>query len=210
MKRKSEEKRVAILKAAFAAVAEHGYFETTIDDIARRAHVAKGTVYLYFKDKPDIYIGLVEWVLAQAEEIIHTIAGRPISPQRKLAQVFTTWSDTIIARPAVLSLLAHENVSLTSPVMRRFKRIIVPRLQALVADIAGIIRAGSACGQFRRVDPMAAAQLFFAAFRSAIIGASRGGQLPELSRTMQELFFRGLLADSGRGPSPKKTRSIDE
>ncbi|MEO0079346.1 MAG: hypothetical protein ABIK44_01535, partial [candidate division WOR-3 bacterium] len=148
-------------------------------------------------------IGLVEWVLTRAQEIVNDICRRPLSPRDRLTQVFTTWSETLISRPAVLALLSPENISLTTEVMKRFRRRLFPRIQELVTDIAGIIREGCECGQFRKVDPKAAAQLFFAAFRSAMIGTLSGGRLPELSRTMQELFFCGLLADSGQRPRTK-------
>lgn len=82
MKTKPEAKRLAILQAAFAVVTEKGYFETKVDDVARRAGVAKGTVYLYFKDKPAIYIGLVDWLLEQALAITAEVTARPISPSR--------------------------------------------------------------------------------------------------------------------------------
>ena len=110
MKTKSEEKRLAILKAAFAVVTEKGYFETKVDDVAHRAGVAKGTVYLYFKDKPAIYIGLVDWLLEQALAITAEVTARPISPQRKLEELFTTWASGVMSNPGVMALLSMENI----------------------------------------------------------------------------------------------------
>lgn len=49
--RKSE-----LLAAARVVFSKKGFHEATIDDIAREAGVAKGTVYLYFKSKQDIYL----------------------------------------------------------------------------------------------------------------------------------------------------------
>jgi AcrR family transcriptional regulator len=68
-------KRQQILKAATALFIHHGYRKTSISDVAARAQVAKGTVYLYFKNKPEIlvhaiaeekrqYIGLLKPILA--------------------------------------------------------------------------------------------------------------------------------------------------
>ena len=48
-------KRDAILDAARTLFAKHGYEETTIADIARAAGVAVGTVYLYFRNKHEVY-----------------------------------------------------------------------------------------------------------------------------------------------------------
>ena len=87
MKDNHDAKREAIIEAAFEVVAAKGYFETKVEDIAQRAGVAKGTVYLHFKDKPDIYIGLVEWLFEQAVATIREVDARPLSPREKLLEI---------------------------------------------------------------------------------------------------------------------------
>jgi TetR/AcrR family fatty acid metabolism transcriptional regulator len=63
-------KRQAILDAARAIIAKQGYEETTIAQIASTAGVAVGTVYLYFRNKRDIYTSLsTGWVEDIAEVI---------------------------------------------------------------------------------------------------------------------------------------------
>ena len=52
-------KRQAILKAAAGHFARRPYREVLLDEIAADAEVAKGTVYLYFKNKADLYLALV-------------------------------------------------------------------------------------------------------------------------------------------------------
>ena len=84
-------KREAILEAAFKVIADKGYFETRVEDIARAAGVAKGTVYLHFKDKADIYIGLVDWLFEQAVGAVRDVDTRPLSPREKLEQVLSTY-----------------------------------------------------------------------------------------------------------------------
>jgi AcrR family transcriptional regulator len=49
-----ERKRRRILEAATELFVRHGYRKTSVDDVAREAGVAKGTVYLYFKTKADL------------------------------------------------------------------------------------------------------------------------------------------------------------
>jgi AcrR family transcriptional regulator len=51
-----ERKRRRILDAALSLFIQHGYRKTSVDDVAREAGVAKGTVYLYFKTKSDLMI----------------------------------------------------------------------------------------------------------------------------------------------------------
>ncbi|MEE2776400.1 MAG: TetR/AcrR family transcriptional regulator [Acidobacteriota bacterium] len=49
-------KRRRILAAATELISIHGYRKVSVDEIARRAHVAKGTVYLYYKNKAEILV----------------------------------------------------------------------------------------------------------------------------------------------------------
>jgi AcrR family transcriptional regulator len=78
-----KEKRETILTAASQLFGHYGYRRTSIDDIAQEARIAKGTVYLYFKSKEEIFRAicqqLLDTVLAAAEEAAHTPA--PIEQQ---------------------------------------------------------------------------------------------------------------------------------
>ena len=51
---KKQQKRDSLLESAFSLFIDHGFNKTSISDIVNQAGVAKGTFYLYFKDKYDI------------------------------------------------------------------------------------------------------------------------------------------------------------
>jgi AcrR family transcriptional regulator len=57
-------KRETILAAALEEFANRGFAETRLDDVAKRAGVAKGTIYLYFSDKESLFQELIRAVLA--------------------------------------------------------------------------------------------------------------------------------------------------
>jgi AcrR family transcriptional regulator len=58
------ERRETILAAALDEFAARGFAATRLDDIARRADVAKGTIYLYFRDKEALFQELVRTMLS--------------------------------------------------------------------------------------------------------------------------------------------------
>ncbi|HLI84363.1 MAG TPA: TetR/AcrR family transcriptional regulator [Bryobacteraceae bacterium] len=65
----TERKRFAILDAARTIFSRKGYAETAVDDVAEEAGVAKGTLYLYFKSKEELYLAaLVSDVRAMTAE----------------------------------------------------------------------------------------------------------------------------------------------
>src|SRR5215211_3357234 len=63
--REREERRQVIMAAARALFDEHGVEATSVDAIAARAELAKGTLYLYFKSKEELLIALLEHDLSQ-------------------------------------------------------------------------------------------------------------------------------------------------
>src|SRR3954470_22154723 len=79
-----------ILEAARKVFARKGFDQTTVDDIAAAAGVAKGTLYLYFRSKRDIYLAaLKEGVLALHAESDHNMAAAINTPDKLRAFVAT-------------------------------------------------------------------------------------------------------------------------
>jgi AcrR family transcriptional regulator len=62
--RQSPQRRQAILAAALEEFSAQGFSAARLDDVARRASVAKGTIYLYFRDKDALFEELIRSVLS--------------------------------------------------------------------------------------------------------------------------------------------------
>jgi AcrR family transcriptional regulator len=60
---RSRDRREAILAAALEEFSSSGFAATRLDDVARRADVAKGTIYLYFRDKESLFQELIRGML---------------------------------------------------------------------------------------------------------------------------------------------------
>src|SRR5437773_2559695 len=73
--KRSAERRDAILAAALDEFAARGFAATRLDDVARRADVAKGTIYLHFADKETLFQELIRMelspVVAALENVSH-------------------------------------------------------------------------------------------------------------------------------------------
>lgn len=80
-------RREAILRAALEEFAAHGFEAARLDDVARRAGIAKGTIYLYFRDKVALFQELVRTemspVVGTLEQVAHVDA-----PIRTVAEQF--------------------------------------------------------------------------------------------------------------------------
>ncbi len=87
-KARSAERRQAILTAALDEFSARGFEAARLDDVAKRAGVAKGTIYLYFRDKESLFQELIRAMLTPIVGTIEAM-GQADLPAEKLA-------DTII------------------------------------------------------------------------------------------------------------------
>lgn len=74
----SEFRRSEILEAARRVFADRGFADTTVDDVAAAAGIAKGTIYLYFKSKREIYLA----ALRRDLETLHAETKRRMDEAR--------------------------------------------------------------------------------------------------------------------------------
>jgi len=128
------ERREAILSAALDEFAARGFAATRLDDIARRAGVAKGTIYLYFRDKESLFQDLVRAMLSP---IVARLEAAPIAdlPARMVVEaiadmfvreVFGTRRKDVIRLiiteghrfPKLADIYYHEVIERVMPIVR--------------------------------------------------------------------------------------------
>lgn len=198
MARKPEgDKRKQILDAAMGVFAQKGYFQARISDIARRAGVADGTIYLYFKNKEDIVVSLFADVLqrhlARAREEI----GRVSTPREKLLA---------IARHQLTALSERRDVAILFQTELRqatlMSRISAKELRGYFDMLSKVIEEGQKAGVFRRDMPRSlVVQSFFGALDELVtawILSPTHYNLVELAEPVTELFLGGLAPRGAR------------
>ncbi len=156
--RRSDARPAEIVDAALALFSETGFAATTVAAIARRAGVTKGTVYLYFPSKEDLFAAVIRDrtlpMIEQGEALSAAFTG---TSSDLLRQLFSRWFAVLRApeRIAIPRLMIAESVAFPD-LARFFVEEIVQRGRSL---FAGAIRRGIASGEFRPVDPDLAARL---------------------------------------------------
>lgn len=73
-----------VLRAAEKLFAKRGLYPTTIDDIAKEAKLAKGTIYLYFESKEDLFSSVIERKLDALLDRIEEGVKEPASPSQRI------------------------------------------------------------------------------------------------------------------------------
>jgi AcrR family transcriptional regulator len=80
----TEFRTAGILEAARKVFAKKGFSNATVDDIASAAGVAKGTVYLYYESKRDIYFAALKFGIEQMYSVLDEELKRVSAPEDKL------------------------------------------------------------------------------------------------------------------------------
>ena len=151
-RRRAEARPDEMLDAALAVFSEKGFAATKVDEVARRAGVSKGTVYLYFPSKEALMEGIVRRAVAPiAERAVPDMTAFEGDVRVPIAMLLETLQK-LLADPrnlAVPRLILREIMNF--PAIAEFYRLevlgrVIPALTALVAR-------GVASGQLRKVDP---------------------------------------------------------
>ena len=75
-RRRKAERPHEILEAAFAEFSRNGYAVTTLDQIAERAGVTKGTIYVYFENKEHLFITMVRELMKVTLDTVQEMLER--------------------------------------------------------------------------------------------------------------------------------------
>ncbi len=131
---KKESRREQILASAAKVFAKKGYHETSISDICKKADIARGTVYLYFTNKRDIFATLIKnFTTAMIESISMFTPGEPL--QAQFNRNFCKVVELIFQNKDMTKIIASEAVGLDA----EFDRQLVLFYARLVEYIEGAL-----------------------------------------------------------------------
>jgi len=125
------ERREQILDAANELFAEHGYGGVTIEDIAKRAGVARGLVHHYAGGRKEVFIALVERLGARREDQLRASEGP--TAQERVADTVSRWLDWIEANRTIYLGTIAPGEDIADPDVRHVVTDLVDRAVALVA-----------------------------------------------------------------------------
>lgn len=112
------ERAQRILEAARELVLRWGYDKTTIDDVARRAGVAKGTIYLHWSSREDLFAALLRWDRAEMVDAVRReLHADPASAT--LPGLFSHLVRQIHRRPLLRAVLVQDSEVLGKLLQRK-------------------------------------------------------------------------------------------
>lgn len=157
-KGKDADSRAALLRAALELVEERGFEEMSVEAVATRAGLSKGTFFHFFPTKAALLDGvgdlLAREALAELRPLLEDPAHDPLARLRRFLAASRGWRGAR-ARPLTAlsaALTRDANVLLLLDLRARAAEVLAPALAALLAE-------GTARGQLGVEDPEATAQL---------------------------------------------------
>ncbi|SNS42189.1 transcriptional regulator, TetR family [Noviherbaspirillum humi] len=159
--RRKDARPQELLAAALDLFVERGYAATRLDDVAARAGVSKGTLYLYFANKEELFKAMIREnmlpVLGEAESAIEHFEGHSAILFR---EIVLGWWERIGNTPlsGITKLMMAESSNFPE-VARFYHDEVISRANAMVASM---LERGMQRGEFRRVDPEQVTQIVVA------------------------------------------------
>jgi AcrR family transcriptional regulator len=202
--RRAEERPREICAAALEVFAEKGFAAAKLDEIARRAGVSKGTLYLYFEDKEDLFRAVVRSAIAPNIEAVTATISSSDAPFPDVVRMFlAAFAEREARLPigAVAKMVVGE--SRNFPELARVWHDEVA--SKAIGAIAGLVERAQQRGEVRPGDPRLHAfslmgpMVLGALWRATLVPA--GGQpldIAALARQHAETVLAGLLTERAR------------
>ena len=151
--RRKDARPQELLAAALDLFVERGFASTRLEDVAKRAGVSKGTLYLYFENKQELFKAVVRDNIVQSiGEAENSMAASEESSADLLRKVMMQWWEEFGAtKLAGLTKLMLAEANNFPELAQFYNEEVVARGNALVVSL---LERGMQRGEFRQVDPV--------------------------------------------------------
>jgi len=188
----SNDKKNRILQAAVVEMAQRGYHGTTVSRIARRAGVADGTLYLYFKNKEEILVSVFEQAMDRflSQGILELEPGTDaVTRLREIVHLHLEQ----VGEDHDLAVILQVELRHSRRFLDLFSRT---RLHDYLAILAGVVEQGQREGVFRAdLDPLLTAKLIFGVLDQTAtdwVLSRRNVRLSSRAEAVTDFILRGV------------------
>jgi len=188
------DRRGAILRAAWRMMCRYGFAKTTVEEIATEAGIAKGTVYLYFKSKEEILIALVSETNRRVLEKMEKIAVSSLPPGKKLEKMILSRAleiyEVVQSNPHGEEVIASHKPAIVDSLgwfFRKQKKLYEQ-----------VIREGVQAGDFMEETPGRAAETLSTLselLTPPYYGLKKKSEIESFTRNLMRRFIAGMSAN---------------
>ncbi len=153
MKEIGQSKRDRIIRAAIHEFSQKGFDRTLLDEIALNAGVAKGTIYLYFKDKEDLFTNTLLFVVDGIVDTIESSIKKYKDPLKKLEMVIREQVRYYMANSeffGIFQIIIQESFLKTN---EKLFELLYQRKNRVIKSIENVIEEAKGKGLIRKDIP---------------------------------------------------------
>ncbi len=198
--REKERRRQQIIVAAKRVFSEKGFNKATMEDIAHEAELSPGTLYLYFKNKEELYASLSLRILQYLHIRVEHVNKEDLAPEQKMDALVEAMYDVYAFDPLILINMFHLQSSET---LKNLSPKLMSEIEELsrksIGAIALIFEQGIDSGIFLDRHPVALADIFWALFSGVILWTTskkifnkEKDYLKDTLKIAFEVFSRGI------------------
>jgi AcrR family transcriptional regulator len=198
--RRKEARPGEIIEAALRLFADRGFAATKLEDVAAAAGIGKGTIYLYFPTKEDLFRSVVRQAVLPNLEAVAALTQAPDLPAadmlRAIAERFLLLLDTDLT--AIPKLVVAESGNFPALAQFYAEEVVLKGM----ALIRGILARGIQRGEFRPIDLDGALPLFSAPLLLLLLWKHSLGRHTDIQfnprlvvATHLDILLRGLAPD---------------
>jgi AcrR family transcriptional regulator len=198
--RRKEARPSEIVEAALALFTERGFAATKLEDVAVRAGIGKGTIYLYFPTKEELFRAVVRQRLVPNLDAIEVMVASHTGPTAELLCRIAERALQLIESDitAIPKLVLAESGNFPA-IARLYAEEVAKRGMALMESI---FKRGMESGEFRPFDPHSVLPLFSGPLLVMALWRQSLGQHTDIQfdprkviETHLDIFLRGLSAE---------------
>jgi len=201
-RRRKDERPSELTAAALDLFVDRGFAATRLDDVAARAGVSKGTLYLYFENKEALFKAVIEDaivpLLAAAEDEIASYQGKSVDLLRRL--LYGWWEQIGATRLAGVPKLLIAEARNFPEVAQYYHYTVIVRARGLLRTL---LLRGIERGEFRPLDLETAIDVIYAplmmlvVWRSSMLFCSQHTDPATYLKTHFDLLVQGLCNQKG-------------
>ena len=147
--RQRQERENLILQIAEEVLEEKGYYETSMDEIAARVGIAKGTIYTHFSSKEELVATIFARDMQKFLQGFDTILEAKLTPRTRLENLMAYLHEGVYGRRAKLLSSTYTGVDLKRLVNEK-NGSIREMWECLISKVSQLLDEGKAVGEFRK------------------------------------------------------------
>ena len=192
----TSDKHQRILDAAIEVIAEHGFFHSRVSEIADRAGVADGTIYLYFKNKDELLMAAIDSAFHRFIQRARTALAQIPEPREKLRRIAFLHLDGLGSNRD-LAIVFQTELRHSLKFLGQFSHNLMVEYFDLIKDV---VREGQEAGVFRTdISVTMTAHCFFGSLDEIVTtwilsehDRDRDYHLSSLTDSVVSIILKGL------------------